>query len=115
MTRITLREIAHGRSGDKGSDANIGVIAYTPAGYDFLRGFLTGERVKAYFDPMGVAAVERYELANLGALNFVLRGILAGGGSRSPRIDPQGKALAQALLEMPLDAPAGLETMRRGP
>jgi methylglutaconyl-CoA hydratase len=114
MATITLAEIAHARSGDKGSDANVGVVAYTPAGYAFLCGVLTAERVRAFFAPMGVAAVERYELPNLGALNFVLRGVLAGGGSRSPRIDPQGKALGQAILEMTLDAPADPDAMRRG-
>lgn len=100
--RIRLGEIAHARSGDKGSGANIGVIAYTPAGYAWLREHLTAERVAAYFAAMDPGDVARYELPNLGALNFVLPAILAGGGSRSLRVDAQGKALGQVLLEMPL-------------
>jgi hypothetical protein len=101
--RIRLGEIAHARSGDKGSGANIGVIAYTPAGYTWLREHLTAERVAAYFAAMDPGDVARYELPNLGALNFVLPAILAGGGSRSLRVDAQGKALGQVLLEMELD------------
>jgi methylglutaconyl-CoA hydratase len=112
---VRLGEIAHARSGDKGSDANIGVIAYTPAGYAHIRDALTADRVREFLAPMGLSAVERYELPNLGALNFVVRGILAGGGSRSPRIDPQGKTLGQALLEMHIPAPADFHEMRPGP
>lgn len=99
---LHLRDLAYARSGDKGSDANIGVIAYTSAGYEFLLSFLTEARVKEYFSKMGVSEVIRYELPNLEALNFVLKGILDGGGSRSLRIDAQGKALGQILLEMPI-------------
>jgi hypothetical protein len=113
MPAVALRTIAHGRSGDKGSDADIGIVAYTPAGFEHLRRELTAERVAAYFAPMGPRAVERYELPNIGALNFVLRGILAGGASRSLRIDPQGKALAQALLDMEIERPADLDAMTR--
>lgn len=103
--QIALREIAYARSGDKGSGANVGVIAYTPAGYAWLHTNLTAEIVERYFKPMGVRDVERYALPNIGALNFVLPKILAGGGSRSLRIDAQGKALGQALLEMRVDVP----------
>lgn len=102
---IALREIAHARSGDKGNGANVGVIAYTPMGYDWLRVNLTAAVVEAYFKPMAVGRVERYEMPNIGALNFVLPNILAGGGSRSLRIDAQGKALGQALLAMQVDVP----------
>ena len=102
---IPLREIAHARSGDKGNGANVGVIAYTPMGYDWLLVHLTAAVVEAYFKPMAVGRVERYEMPNIGALNFVLPNILAGGGSRSLRIDAQGKALGQALLAMPVDVP----------
>lgn len=97
-----LREIAYARSGDKGSNANIGVISYTSEGYAYLKENLTEEHVKEYFLPLGVKDVMRYELPNLGALNFVLIGILGEGGSRSLRIDAQGKALGQAILEMPI-------------
>lgn len=104
---LRLGDIAHARSGDKGSSANVGVIAYTPKGYAFLQQTLTEERVAEYFKPLGPTKVTRYELPNLGALNFVLEGVLAGGGSRSLRVDAQGKALGQAILEMmlPLDGP----------
>src|SRR4051812_43936430 len=103
---IRLAEIAHARSGDKGSDANVGVIAYTTAGFEYLRRVLTADRVRAFFAPMGVSGVERYELPNLGALNFVVRGILAGGAARSMRIDAQGKALGQVILEMEIEKPS---------
>ncbi len=102
---IRLREIGYARSGDKGSSANIGVIAHTPECYDVLLEHLTAARVEAFFRPMGVLRVTRFELPNLGALNFVLEGVLAGGGSRSLRVDAQGKALGQALLEIELEVP----------
>ncbi len=100
MAAIRLGDIAHARSGDKGSSANIGVIARDPASYTFLREWLTADRVEAFFKEMGVGAVVRYELPNLGALNFVLSRILGSGGSTSLRINAQGKALGQAILEM---------------
>lgn len=105
IERIHLREIAYARSGDKGAHANIGVIAYTEEGYNFLREYLTAKKVDSYFKPMGVTETERYELPNLWALNFVLKDILEGGGSVSLRSDAQGKALGQALLEMPVQMP----------
>src|SRR4051794_38341751 len=103
MTTIHLGDIAYARSGDKGAGANIGVIAIAPTDYDLLRRHLSAEMVEAYFRPMGVGRVTRYELPNLGALNFVLPEILDGGGSLSLRIDAQGKALGQAILEMQLE------------
>ena len=102
---IPLRQIAYARSGDKGSSANIGVIAYTSEGYQFLQKYLTADKVDAYFKPLGVTSTMRYELPNLEALNFVLSNVLEGGGSRSLRIDSQGKALGQALLEMLVEIP----------
>ena len=101
---IPLREIAHARSGDKGNSANVAVFARTPAAYAWLREHLTTTAVETYFKPLGVGAVTRYEAPNLEALNFLLPDILAGGGSRSLRIDAQGKTLGMALLEMPVDA-----------
>jgi hypothetical protein len=101
--QIALFDIAHARSGDKGSSANVGIIAYTPDGYAFLERELTAARVEAFYTSLGVGDVTRYELPNLGAFNFLLPGILAGGGSRSLRVDAQGKTLGQALLEMRLD------------
>ena len=99
---IRLGDIAYARSGDKGSNANVGVIARTPEGFALLRSYLSAARVEKFFKPLGVGKVLRYELPNLGALNFVLPGVLAGGASRSLRTDAQGKTLGQALLEMKL-------------
>ena len=98
--QIRLGEIAYARSGDKGSSANVGVIARTPQGFAVLRSYLSAARVGKFFKPLGVRKVLRYELPNLGALNFLLPGILAGGASRSLRTDAQGKTLGQAILEM---------------
>lgn len=110
---IRLADIAHARSGDKGDNANVGVIAFTPQGYAYLENFLTPDRVKSYFGDLCRGRVERFELPNLGALNFLLYEILGGGGFRSLRIDAQGKTLAQSLLRMELPAPENLDKMRR--
>ena len=111
----TLYDIACARSGDKGGGANVGIIAYTPDGYEYLDQYLTAERVEAFFKPMGVGKVVRYNLPNLHAFNFILPNILAGGGSRSLRIDAQGKALGQALLEMPIEIPVVVLNKSRRP
>jgi hypothetical protein len=105
---VHLYEIAFSRSGDKGNNANIGVIAYTKKGYIFLCENLLPDKVKRYFEPLGVQDVFRYELPNLWAFNFVLIGILNGGASHSLRIDAQGKALGQAILEMSISIPEHL-------
>lgn len=110
---IPLSTIAHGRSGDKGNHANIAVIAYTTAGFDWLKANLTTERVHQYFQSLGVTKVERFEAANVEALNFLLRDVLAGGASQSLRSDNQGKTLALALLRMPIQPPANLRDMTR--
>jgi hypothetical protein len=102
---IPLREIAFARSGDKGDSANVAVFGRSPAAYRWLREHLTAHAVEEYFRPLGVGTVVRYEVPNLEALNFVLPHVLAGGGSRSLRIDSQGKTLGMALLEMLVDAP----------
>jgi len=94
-----LGDLAIARSGDKGTSANVGVIARTPEAYDELTDALSAERVATFFRPMGVTKVDRYELPNLHAFNFILHGILR----TSTRLDVQGKALGQALLEMELD------------
>tara|TARA_R110001592_G_scaffold198073_9_gene446264 strand:- start:212 stop:538 length:327 start_codon:yes stop_codon:yes gene_type:complete len=97
-----LYDIANARSGDKGRGANIGVLAHSDGDYAFLVEHLSAARVQEYFHAMNPGEVVRYELPNLNALNFVLPTILDGGGSRSLRIDAQGKALGQILLEMEL-------------
>lgn len=101
-----LYEIAHARSGDKGSSANVAVFARTPEAYEWLRDNLTAGVVEEFFRPLGVGTVVRYDVPNLQAFNFILPAILGGGGSRALRIDAQGKTLGQALLEMKVDAPA---------
>lgn len=105
MKRIRLGEIAYARSGDKGAGANIGVIARTPAAFVLLHEHLTAEKVAEFFAAMSPGKVIRYDLPNLGALNFVLPTVLNGGGSVSLRVDAQGKALGQAILEMVLEVP----------
>ena len=108
-----LSDIAHGRSGDKGNHANIAVIAYTPAGFDWLRAHLTAEKVGQWFRRFHPSRVERFEAPNLLALNFVLYDVLAGGASRSLRVDSQGKTLALALLAMTVEMPDGYTNMLR--
>jgi hypothetical protein len=111
-----LNDIAHGRSGDKGNHANIAILAYTAAGYAWLRDNLTADVVRGYFLSMGPGQVIRYEAANVLGLNFVVHDILAGGASRSLRIDTQGKTLALALLQMPIERPDNyLDMLRQRP
>jgi len=95
-----LADIAYGRSGDKGTGANIGILIRSLQNYDWLKHWLTAERVRHLFDPIGVTSVERYEMQSIGGFNFVIKGILR----RGLRNDSQGKALAQALLSMPINA-----------
>jgi hypothetical protein len=111
--QCALRTIAHGRSGDKGNHANVAVIAYTAAGYEYLRECLTEETVFDYFAHLGPTRVVRYEAANVLALNFVIYDVLAGGASQSLRTDAQGKTFALALLEMQLPRPANHQAMLR--
>lgn len=110
---IPLSTIAHGRSGDKGNHANVAVIAYTPAGFAWLKANLTADVVCDYFAALGPSRVERFEAANVNAVNFVLYDVLAGGASRSLRTDTQGKTLAVTLLQMPIAPPPDLEAMTR--
>jgi hypothetical protein len=114
MTTKPLSTIAHGRSGDKGNHANIAVIAWTPAGYEWLHANLTAERVRAFFAHLGPSQVERFEAANLNALNFLLYDVLAGGASRSLRTDTQGKTLAVQLLQLPVNFPTDHANLTRG-
>ena len=104
--RVPLLRIAHGRSGDKGDSANIGIIARSDAAWHWLRGVLDAEAVAAYFAHRAHGPVQRYELPGMRAFNFVLQQALGGGGVASLRYDPQGKAYAQMLLDIELDVPA---------
>lgn len=108
--RIRLYDICHGRSGDKGDTANVGIIARKPEYYPVIRDQLTADVVKSYFGDMVLGPVERFELPNLGALNFLLHHALGGGGTRSLKNDAQGKTLAAALLKMEIEVPETLAT-----
>ncbi len=103
MKKIKLIDIAHGRSGDKGDAANIGIIAYDDNGYEIIKKHLTAEKVKKHFAGICKGNVDRYELPNIRALNFMLHNTLGGGGTVSLKHDAQGKTLAAALLRMELD------------
>jgi len=105
---VKLSRICYARSGDKGDTCNIGVLARTPQIYDWLVGHLTADKVKRFFKGITLGKVIRYELDNLHGLNFLLERTLGGGGTKSLMIDPQGKTLAQALLQMEVDVPATL-------
>lgn len=105
---VRLLDLAYARSGDKGDAVNVGVIARHPDLYPFLRETLTPERVKAHFGPMVEGAVERFELPNLAALNFLLHGALGGGGTVSLKLDAQGKTYAGHLLKLEVEPPAEL-------
>ena len=103
--RVRLVDIAHARSGDKGDTANVGVIAFRPEWYPLLVRELTRERVKQHFTGVITGDVQRYELPNLNALNFLLHGALDGGGTLSLKTDAQGKVFSTAMLRMTLDVP----------
>ena len=103
--RFHLVDIAHARSGDKGNTANVGVIALKPEWYPLLARELTRERVRDHFRGVITGDVERFELPNLNALNFLLHGALDGGGTLSLKTDAQGKVFSTALLRMTLDVP----------
>jgi hypothetical protein len=105
--KVPLSRIAHARSGDKGDTSNIGVIAYDARHYPALLREVTPERVKGFFGELVKGPVERYELPNLGALNFLLHEALGGGGTLSLRIDAQGKTLGAGLLRMEIDMDEG--------
>lgn len=104
---LQLRFLAHARSGDKGDTANVGLIALAPEYYPILLAEVTRERVARHFRGM-VTRVERFELPNLHALNFLLHGALDGGGTISLKTDAQGKVFSTALLRMEIPVPVAL-------
>jgi hypothetical protein len=101
--KVSLFDLAHARSGDKGDTANVGVIALRPEYYPLLVREVTAARVKEHFGEMVKGDVERFELPNLQALNFLLHGSLGGGGTLSLMTDAQGKTFSTALLRMYID------------
>lgn len=103
--KIPLSRLAHARSGDKGDAANCGVIAYREEWYPLLRDLLTTERVSRHFQGICLGPVERFELPNLWALNFILHDTLGGGGTVSLKLDAQGKTIATAMLLMEVEVP----------
>ena len=103
--QIRLLDIAHARSGDKGDTANVGVIALRPEWFPLLQRELTVQRVADHFEGVIEGDVERFDLPNLNALNFLLHGALDGGGTLSLKTDAQGKVFSTALLRMKIDVP----------
>ncbi len=101
--KLQLLTICHGRSGDKGDTANVGLIARKQEYYPIIEKYITAERVKQHFKGIVQGNVERYELPNLWALNFLLHNALGGGGTKSLKNDAQGKTLAAALLKMEIE------------
>ena len=103
-----MLDLCHARSGDKGDTANVGLIAYKPEYYPVLVKQVTAAKVAAHFKGIIKGKVERYELPNLNALNFLLHGALGGGGTLSLKTDAQGKVFSTALLRMEIALPRGM-------
>jgi len=101
--KIQLKHICHARSGDKGDTANIGLIALQERYYPLIARYVTAERVKQHFEGIALGPVERFEMPNIWALNFLLHGALGGGGTKSLKNDAQGKTLSAALLRMEIE------------
>lgn len=106
--RVKLERVAHARSGDKGDASNVGLIADGPELYELLAGQVTPERVKEHFARVCRGPVERFEVPNLNAFNFILHDSLGGGGTESLINDAQGKTHAQGLLQLEVDVPEEL-------
>jgi hypothetical protein len=113
MARLALRELCGYRSGDKGDIANVAIFADDDETFALIVREVTAERVKKHFGSMVTARVDRYEAANIRALNFVMYGALSGGGPSSLRADALGKALGGALVRMEIDVPDAMANRRR--
>ncbi len=105
MRTLKLSQIAYARSGDKGDASNVGIVAYNRAGYEVLKRALTPEKVKQHFREICRGPVERFEVENILALNFILHDSLGGGGSESLKSDAQGKAHGLGLLQLEIEVP----------
>ena len=110
--RVRLRQICHSRAGDKGDIANVGLVVYDGAHYEWVKRHVTAEAVAKHFEPVAPGPVERHELPRIGALNFVIHNALGGGVSRSLKIDAHGKGFSAILLEMEIEAPPALQQQR---
>ncbi len=115
MARVRLLDLAHARSGDKGDTANVGLIALRPEHYPLLVEQVTAERVKEHFRGICLGEVERFELPNLHALNFLLHNALGGGGTLSLKTDAQGKTLSTAMLRLEIEVPEEVAAQLRSP
>ena len=113
MARLSLRELCGYRSGDKGDIVNVALFADDDESYAVIVREVTTERVKEHFGAMVLGRVDRYEAANVRALNFVMQGALGGGGPRTLRADSLGKTLGGALVRMEIDVPAAMADRRR--
>lgn len=105
--RVKLREIAHARAGDKGDTSSVALIVYDGRHYETVAAQVTPEQVQAHFGPLVLGPIRRYELPQLGALNFVMEGALAGGVTRSLALDIHGKSRSSVLLELEIDLEDG--------
>jgi hypothetical protein len=103
--QVRLREFCHSRTGDKGNDLTLSLIAYDPRHYDLIRSNVTIDRVGDYFGRTVQGRIERFELPNIGALNFFLHGALGGGCTKTLRRDLHGKAMSGVFLDMVVDVP----------
>lgn len=114
MAEVRLLELAHARSGDKGNTANVGLIVLDEEDYPLIVKEVTPDRVKHHFKELVKGPVERYELDNLHAVNFLLHGALDGGGTVSLMTDAQGKVFSTALLRMKIEVPDEVAERVRG-
>ncbi|MEY7998903.1 hypothetical protein AB8U03_01600 [Clostridium sp. Mt-5] len=103
MAQIYLKDIAHGRSGDKGDTSNVCVFARDPKDYEFLKRVLTVEKVKEYFGDMVKGEITRYDVDTLKGFNFVMKHALGGGATLSIRLDSLGKSMGSAFMRMKID------------
>ncbi len=103
MKKLLLNDLAHGRSGDKGNISNLCVYPRDPRDYDFLKDYLTVDRVKKHFEGMVFGEIKRYEVDSLKGMNFVMKEALGGGATFSLRLDSLGKSMFSALLRMEID------------
>ena len=106
--KVRLYQVANARSGDKGDASNVGLIAKSPRLFEIIREQVTPERVQEHFREVCRGGVDRYDVPNLLALNFILHDSLGGGGTESLKNDAQGKTHAQGLLQMEIDVPDDL-------